>query len=329
MNKKRFRDEEIQIANNKSILDYVNSMNLETKKAGKTLKIEGYGGLYIDPINNRWNCFSANKGGGIIQLVMYLEDKSWKESISSLINDDYRGFIEPNKTIRNKDPKDFILPDKNNTYNHIIAYLIGTRKIDKEIVYKLIQDKKLYEDKNRNCVFVGYDEDKKPAYGGLRGTNQYIPFKGEVRGSQKGFSFNIKGDSKELYVFESPIELMSYMTIYKRINESDFPSNALSLAGTSDIALGRFLKNNDINSITLALDNDASGLKASNNIKEKYQDKYSINVKLPFLKDWNEDLVNCFQKGQNYKNYFKKTKAPIVDNYANEYDSNHEEELEI
>src|SRR5699024_6460075 len=171
---RRFTDGEIKAANNKNIIDYVSSMNLQPKKAGKSLKIDGYGGLYIDPIHNRWNCFSSNKGGGIIQLVMYLENKSWKDSVKSLINEDYTGILKPNRNNENKISEKFILPEINNAYNHMLAYLIKTRNIDKELVYKAIKDKKLFEDKNKNCVFVSYDNNNNTDYAVLRGTNQYI-----------------------------------------------------------------------------------------------------------------------------------------------------------
>src|SRR5690554_5045732 len=78
-------DEEIYRANSVNIIDYVDSLNLKYKKAGKTFKIEGYGGLFIDPYKNRWYCFSKGIGGGPIQLVKFLEGKSWLDSVKILL----------------------------------------------------------------------------------------------------------------------------------------------------------------------------------------------------------------------------------------------------
>lgn len=290
---KRFTDEEINKANNISIVDYINKLNLEIKKTGKTLKIEGHGGLHINPERNVWNCFKEKKNGGPIQLVMHLENKTWVEAIKTLLGSSYESSNINNRVYnKSRENKELNLPNKNNTYNHVIAYLIQSRGIDKDIVYQMISSKKIYEDKRKNCVFVGYDKNNNPKYAGLRGTNTSIPFKGEVQGSNKGYSFNITNtEDKTLYVFESPIELMSYMTLYKKYCGEDFNFNGLSLAGTSDIALERFLKDNDISTINLCLDNDEAGKKAIVEIREKYKDDYLIQIKLPKLKDWNEDLV--------------------------------------
>lgn len=296
----RLTDQQIQEANNKSIESYISKSNLQTIKAGKTLKVEGYGGLYINPVENKWNCFSTNKGGGIIQLVMFLEDKSWREAIESLLDESIGNEIKPIKfEEREIVKKDLQLPDKNNTYRHMIAYLIKTRKIDKDIVYKFIKENKLYEDKRRNCVFVGYDKNNNPKYAGLRGSNDRYRFRGDVESSDKSYSFNtINKDSKDLYVFESPIEMMSYMTLYKNINRIDFDSNAISLSSVSDVALERFLKESEINieNIILCLNNDKAGIEASGQIADKYLSGYNISMEFPILEDWNDELKESYLK---------------------------------
>lgn len=291
---KRFTDEEIQKANDLSIVNYIRNLNLNTKRAGKTLKLEGYGGLYINPTSNKWNCFSQGKGGGPIQLVMFLENKTWVEAVKTLLGNSYESNLErPNYSNKQIEEKvEFILPEKNNTYNHIIAYLIKTRGIDKDIVYNCIHNKTLYEDKNRNCVFVGYDKEGVARYAGLRGTNTNRVFKGEVENSNKAFSFNIPGKTNKLYVFESPIESMSYLTLQKLYGVQDFNHHMLSLACLAPVALDKYLKENqNIEEINLCLNNDKWGIKAANEIKGMYQDKIKVNVEFPKLKDWNENLV--------------------------------------
>ena len=47
-----------------------------------------------------------------------------------------------------------ILPEKNDTYKHLFAYLIKARNIDKDIVAEFVDKKMIYEDRNKNCVFV-------------------------------------------------------------------------------------------------------------------------------------------------------------------------------
>lgn len=290
---KRFTDEEVKRADNVSIVDYISKLNVETKKAGKTLKVEGYGGLYIDPVKNKWNCFSAGKGGGTIQLMMFLENKTWVEAIKSILNKSYADEIKPaTREVESLKNKEFALPKRNKTYNHMIAYLIKTRKIDKNIVYKFIKNRTLYEDEKRNCVFVGYDKEDNPKYAGLRGTNTNIPFKGEVGGSNKAYSFNLKGNTNRLFVFESPIELMSYLTMQNHRGISMENHHMLSLGCLASVALERYLKENPgITEINLCLNNDKWGIKATDEIKEQYKDKLDVKVQLPELEDWNDHLV--------------------------------------
>ncbi|MFA7412364.1 MAG: DUF3991 and TOPRIM domain-containing protein, partial [Tissierellaceae bacterium] len=200
---------------------------------------------------------------------------------------------------------DLVLPEKNTTYNHVIAYLIKTRGIDKEIVYEFIKNRTLYEDKRKNCVFVGYDKGGIPQYAGLRGTNTNIPFKGESPDSDKTYSFSRSGTTNKLYVFESPIELMSYLTIEKRHkNNLDFNHHMLSLGGLSTPSLDRYLRDYpEIEEITFCLNNDKWGIKAVNEFRDKYKDKYNVNIELPRLKDYNEELLLTFISNEEEEDY--------------------------
>ncbi|WIV11170.1 DUF3991 domain-containing protein [Proteiniborus sp. MB09-C3] len=302
--KRRFTDEQIQSANSVNILEYA-SQYFDVKRVGvNSYKIEGYGGLHINPVINKWNCFSQNKGGGPIQFVMFTENKSWVESVKQLLGLTFSNTFNYQKDIKNVKKEDtkgkLVLPKKNNTYKHMIAYLIQTRGIDKDIVYQFIKDKKLYEDKYKNCVFVGHDKDGNAKYASIRGTNTNTErFRGEVKNSNKAYSFNfLKRNSDRLYAFESPIELMSYMSINKGFNH-----NAISLAGVSDIALKKFLRDNkNIETIRFCLNNDQAGKKATKSLVEKYKCDYSIEVEYPLLKDFNEDIVSS-KHVNNEKNY--------------------------
>lgn len=327
---KRFADEQIYKANNISIMDYINSLGLKTKRAGKTVKIEGYGGLYIDPVQNKWNCFSERKGGGPIQLVMHLDNINWVNAVKKLLGNNYEN--QNTKTYKSDIEKEnkvtkreLVLPKKNTTYKHMIAYLTKTRGIDIGVVQEFINNKILYEDDKRNCVFVGYDKNKVPRYASLRGTNTNFDFKGEAKNSNKAYSFNLSSrDSDKLYVFESPIEIMSYLTLYKlKFGKSKkFGHNALSLGGTADTALGQFLKNNkNITEIYLCLNNDKAGILATEDIIKKYESDYKIEAKIPQLEDYN-DLLIYVNKG------LKKALQQKTGNLENNIE-NEEYEMEI
>lgn len=297
--KLRFTDEEIYKANNIDIMDYAIKKGLELNKVGRdSYHVKGFGGLYINPNSNKWNCFSQDKGGGPIQLSMLIENNTWVEAVKELLGDKYESLLDymrknKNSEIKKKERDEFILPEKNNTYKHVIAYLIKTRNINKHIVYQLIKDQKLYEDNKRNCVFVGYDRNNNPRYANFRSTNPNITFKGEVKNSDKAYSFSIKGTTNKLYIFESPIEAISYLTILELNNIIDFKDHIVSLGGVSDRALEQYLKDNqNIKGIVCCLNNDKAGIEATRRIKNTYKLKYNVIERYPVKKDYNEDLNN-------------------------------------
>lgn len=295
--KPRFTDEEINKANNIDLMEYARRKGLELNKVGRdSYHIKGYGGLYINPSSNKWNCFSQDVGGGPIQLSMFIENNTWVEAVKELLGEKHERLLDPTITDKkaetiNKERGEFVLPEKNNTYKHVIAYLIKTRNISKHVVYQLIREQKLYEDQKKNCVFVGYDREVNPKYANLRSTNPNIIFKGDVKNSDKAYSFSIEAISNKVYIFESPIEVISYLTILELNNIRCFENHIVSLGGVSDRALKQYLVDNPhIKEIVCCLNNDKPGREATDRIKNTYKSKYYVIEKYPVKKDYNEDL---------------------------------------
>ena len=73
---------------------------------------------------------------------MFIRNIPWVESVKELLDigvviNSHAEYFQPKNEIEPKE--EFTLPEKNNTYKHVIAYLIKTRKIHKDLVYKLIK----------------------------------------------------------------------------------------------------------------------------------------------------------------------------------------------
>ena len=159
----------------------------------------------------------------------------------------------------------------------------------------------LYEDaEHHNCVFVGYARDGKAAFASLRGTydRDGSGFKGDAAGSDKsvGFRLPYDPDSRTVYVFEAPIDLMSYCTLHR-----EFHSNALALCCLDDRALSVFLREHPaVRKVVLCLDHDRPGLEAADRIGQKYAaEGYAVQTLFPpSRKDWNSYLafVKQFQE---------------------------------
>lgn len=304
---KRFTDEEIEHANSINIIDYARNHGYDVRQVTPhSFKIPGYGGLYIHSNGLRWNRFSAGAGGGAIQFVMHMENKTWVEAVKELLGlppewQDHVVYWVPHKE---PEKKDFVLPQKNDTYSHMFAYLIRTRKIDRRLVYELMKQDKIYENKFYNsCVFVGHDKKGEAKYASIRGTSSLLKYRKDVAGSDRSYPFSVDVkagevlsdsafESKSLFVFESPIDLMSYLSLLKLRKIKELEAHCISLGGVCDLALERFLNEHpNVTEITLGLDNDEAGRFACEQIRQKYGDEYSIRRHLPENKDFNEDLI--------------------------------------
>lgn len=289
---KRFTEDEINQANSVNLIAYVEQRGLVLKKVGSSYKVKDYGGLYIDTSGSKWNWFSKDIGGGPIQFVMEIEGKNWVDAVYTLLGTERSIIVSKPKITEDKGP--FILPDKNNTYKHIIAYLIKSRGIDKDVVYDFISQDKLYENNHKSCVFVGYDKKNEPKYASVRSTNTTgKSYRGDVKNSDKAFPFSYEGSSKTVCIFESPIDLMSYLTLLKYHDVETFEHHMISLGGVANRALDYYLKlYPGINRIMLCLDNDEAGHFTCQQFHEKYHENYKILRHSPTGKDFNEDLLN-------------------------------------
>jgi len=63
---------------------------------------------------------------------------------------------------------------------------------------------------------------------------------------------------------------------------------------------------NDIDTVIFCLDNDKAGVGntafLSGVLEDRYNHKYKINLKVPNLKDWNEDLIELAKKAVEIQN---------------------------
>ena len=293
MRRQRFSREQIAEADQRDILGVARELNLKLEKRKNTYKVPGYGGLYITPMKNAFHCFSAdmsrenNCGGGPIQLVMVIHQCTFIESVSYLLGikglDTYKREPVEEKEI------EFSLPERSDSFRHIYAYLIKTRKIDRWVVDQFIKEKMLYENKYHSCVFVGYDYDGNPRHAAIRGTMTSKAFKGETRGSDKRFAFHRSGENKMLHVYESPIDMMSYLTLYP----DAIKDHHVALCCLADTSLQEYVKHYDIQRIFLHLDNDEWGRNQTEKLKDFYGKSYDIWDESPFdgYKDFNEQLA--------------------------------------
>ena len=99
------------------------------------------------------------------------------------------------------------------------AYLIKQRFIAPEVITHFAKKKLLYEDKkHHNAVFVGMDSSGTPRQAHKRSTTTFgNSFRQTIEDSDTKYSFAHFGKSNMLFVFEAPIDMLSFITLYEDI----------------------------------------------------------------------------------------------------------------
>ena len=250
---------------------------------------------YYDNYKQEW--------GDAVTFLQEYADMPFREAMDFLLN--YNGYshdapaqnpeiILPKK--EEKPPVPFALPEPNGDNGRVFSYL-RKRGIAYQVIEDLVNAGLLYEDKaHHNCVFVGKDSTGDAVFAYKRGTHDRdgVGFKGDVEGSNKDIAFRLPCDPDldMVRVYESPIDLMSDMTLRRYIR-----CNCVALCCLHEGALESYLKGHPhIKTIDLCLDADQWGRQAAERMKEKFQERgYEVrDFTPPEGKDWNEYL--CLKK---------------------------------
>lgn len=212
------------------------------------------------------------------------------------------GGVEWNQTHKSAPPprKPFALPKASHDMRRVYAYLIKQRCINREIITHFARAKMLYEscepskDKSKeyhNAVFVGCDEDGVPKHAHKRGIyTMGVGYRGNVEGCDPRCSFHHIGTGETLYVFEAPIDMLSFITLCPE----DWRQNSyIALDGVAEHAmLYQLALNPHLRKVALCLDHDEAGIEAAGRLTEilQAQGYMRVSVLQPEYKDWNECL---------------------------------------
>ena len=179
------------------------------------------------------------------------------------------------------------MPKKNDNMRRVYAYLINRRGIDRDVIYTFAHCGLIYEsEKYHNVVFVGKDNQGIPRHIHKRGTASESTYKGNADSSIPEFSFHWNGKSDKIYLFEAPIDMLSFITMHK---ENWQQHSYAACCGVSDRVLFQMLNDNsDLKTVYLCLDNDEGGEKATKRISDKlFIHGIDHEILVPNLKDWN------------------------------------------
>ena len=292
--RRHFTDAEIEAAKDTDLPDLLTHLGYSVRSIGRYHSTKEVDSLRIKNRRSWWR-YSESVGGDAIAFMQRFHGLSFYEAVRYLLA--FNGYsvdspisppIQRTRPPPRQERPPFVLPPPNGDNRRVIDYLHG-RGIDPCVIDSFIDAGLLYEDReHHNCIFVGRDGTGKPVFAAKRGT--WGTFRGDTAGSNKRVAFRLPCDPArdDVRVFEAPIDLMSFFTLYH-----DVTGNAVALCGLWDGPLETYLNENPhIRRIVLCLDADGPGNEAAGRLGTKYRSLgYETETRAPpFGKDWNAFL---------------------------------------
>ena len=292
-----FTDEQKVLANSVDLEQFLRMRGEKLERVGREHKLIYYDGSgKHDSITLRGSTWFDHKnqvGGGAIKFMQEFYGMDFQTAVQELLGQTVTPLSHsPPKVSAKEEKKEFRLPEANTNMHRVYAYLIKQRFISPDIISHFAKQHTLYEDKeHHNVVFVGVDENGVPRQASKRSTNSYgNSFRITCQGSDTRYSFAHFGENERLYVFEAPIDMMSFLTLYPK----DWQKNSyIAMNGVYENAVLTALKNHsNLHEIVLCVDNDEGGIEAVDRLKDILNENEYSNVKClaPPYKDWNEVL---------------------------------------
>ena len=300
--KKEFTDAQIRDADSVDIVGFLQSQGEAVSKEYHEYKWERHDSVKINPDKNIWCQHSTKKGGGMISFIMtFSEDlgldcSTFPKAVRYLIGESL-----PDIPVRKhcsvpaaEQKREFRLsvPCANN--DHVVSYLQTVRKISPDVLTPFLAAGDVYEECRNgyyNCVFVGRD----PA--GVAQSATWRATEGVCRrdfpGSNKRYGFSHITDSSDLFVFEAPIEVLSFATLFP----AAMKHNLLSQGGCSNFGCTfQFLSDHpNIRRVFLGFNNDTDkknnpGQSACDRLEQSLPAALTVYRVIPCQGDWNDLL---------------------------------------
>lgn len=292
-----FTDEQKQLANSVDLAEYLRVRGEKLERVGIEHKLIYYdsSGKHdsITIRGSKWFDHKNQTGGGAIKFMQEFYGMDFQTAVQELLGQTVTPLSHsPPKAIAKEEKKEFRLPEANTNMHRVYAYLIKQRFIAPEVITHFAKQHTLYEDKeHHNAVFVGLKEDGEPKQAHKRSTNSVGgTFHITCGGSDTRYSFAHLGENERLYVFEAPIDMLIFLTLYPK----DWQKHSyIAMNGVYENAVLTALKNHiNLSEVILCVDNDEGGIEAVDRLRDILNENGYSNVKrlAPPYKDWNEVL---------------------------------------
>ncbi|MDE7399724.1 MAG: toprim domain-containing protein [Oscillospiraceae bacterium] len=289
-----FSEDDLYRANTADLVSYLEQHGERVQKVGSTRKYvyTDAGGTHdsITISGGKWYDHRNQRGGYAVKFLQEFLGFSFQESVLELLDGHCNAEVvrpAPKPVV-----KPFELPEPNSDMRRVFAYLTKQRFIAPQIISHFAHENKIYEDKKyHNAVFVGMDENGTPKQASVRSTLSFgKTFRITVANSDTKYSFSHFGNDEKLFVFEAPIDMLSFITLYQK----DWKNHSyIAMNGVYESALLKALESHsELQNIYFCTDNDEGGIDAAERLRDILREKNYANIFRisPQNKDWNEDL---------------------------------------
>ena len=289
-----FTEEQKIRAASVNLKDFLERNGVSLKRSGREFRLEA--DPYITVHENEWYDQGEMRGGNPISFVKRYYNVNYQDAMKILLEGEH--LPEPDFDDRPKPPKEkkpFALPAAHRNMRGVFGYLIKQRHIPAEIISHFVRAGLLYESAEpskdgsklyRNAIFVGKDENDVARHAHQHSIySKGGSFKGNVESSEPEYSFRHIGTSDRLYVFEAPIDVLSFIALYPQNWQRH---SYVALCGLSEHAIINCLQTYPhLDKTVLCLDHDERGIEGAGRLLDMLN-KHTTAVQLPDYKDWNE-----------------------------------------
>jgi len=281
-----FTDLQLQQAKHSDLAAFLESRGEKLKRSGSE---QEWTGRHVTIRGHQFFDHYEGQGGTAIDFVKKYFDASFQEAVQMLLGQNIIAApIEPRQCIR----PEFKLPERNENMRRMYAYLLKQRHIDRAVLDHFAHKRLIYESADyHNVVFVGTDSEGNPRHAHKRSTASQSGWRQNQAGSEAAFAFHYIGSSNRVYVFEAPIDMLSFISLYQK----DWQQHSyVALCGvSSESIMHQLATNENLRDVVLCLDNDDAGHTATERLTKALNDKgYDISTLFPDEKDWNDTLIN-------------------------------------
>lgn len=299
-----FTEEQKLLAASVDLPDFLERHQVELKRSGKEFRLVA--DPYITIRGNQWFDQAEQRGGNAVSFVQKYFDLSYPEAVMQLLDktaDDWdrklegmAGSADTCGSKADKVRKPFELPKAHTDMRRVFAYLIQQRKIPAWVVSHFAKAGILYESavpskdglkEYHNAVFVGCDENGTARHAQMHGlASSGESWHGIIEGSEAAYSFHHTGTDNKLFVFEAPIDMLSFIVLHPE----DWQQHSyVALCGLSEHALLHMLRqNSQFIDVVFCLDNDVRGIEGAERL-ERILDEHGdfhVETEMPTEKDW-------------------------------------------